>query len=191
MTGSPDEQILMSRSLLKYLSRLLGKTAMPTPSAGSTAPDFRLDTITGERLSLREALTRGPVLLAFFKVSCPTCQFTLPYIQRLYEQLQDKGVQTWGVVQDPAREAARFAAAYGLTLPILVDDAPYKVSSAYGLTHVPSMFLVRQDGRVEIFSESFCKSELLNIQTSLANALSATPPPLFLPTEKVPEFKPG
>ena len=164
---------------------------MPLVSARKIAPHFQLATTTGERLSLLEALARGPVLLAFFKVSCPTCQFTFPFLQRLYLQLGEHNVQVWGVVQDRAQDGAKFAAAFGLTFPILVDDSPYRVSRAYGLTHVPSLFLVKPDGRIEVFSEGFCKAEVVSIQESLAKALSATPPGLFLPTERIPEYKPG
>jgi len=56
---------------------------------------------------------------------------------------------------------------------------------------VPSLFLVKADGRVEISSEGFSKADLLAIQKSLAQLLSATPPALFLPTEGIPEYKPG
>ena len=164
---------------------------MPTLSPGKIAPTFQLATTTGEHLSLQEALAGGPVLLAFFKVSCPTCQFTFPFLQRLYQQLREQGVQTWGIVQDKAQDGARFADTFGVAFPILIDDSPYKVSRAYGLTHVPSLFLVKPDGRIETSSEGFCKADLLAIQRSLAQLLSATPPALFFPNEKIPEFKPG
>lgn len=164
---------------------------MPPLTAGKIAPHFQLATTTGERLSLLDALAHGPVLLAFFKVSCPTCQFTFPFLQRLYQQLREQNAQIWGIVQDRAQDGAKFAATFGLTFPILVDDSPYRVSQAYGLTHVPSLFLVKPDGRIEVFSEGFCKAEVVSIQESLAKALSATPPGLFLPTERIPEFKPG
>ena len=179
------------RVLLQYFSNLLGKKLMPTLSAGETAPTFQLATTTGERHSLPEALASGPVLLAFFKVSCPVCQFTFPFLQRLHEQLREQGVQIWGVVQDKAQDGAQFAASYGVTFPILIDEAPYRVSQAYHLTQVPSLFLVKPDGHVEISSEGFCKADLLAIQRSLAQLLSATPPALFLLTERVPEYKPG
>jgi len=164
---------------------------MPLLSAGATAPAFQLATTTGERLSLSEGLARGPVLLAFFKVSCPTCQFTFPYLQRLYEQLRGEGVQVWGIVQDKAKDGTLFAEAFGVTFPVLVDASPYKVSQAYGLTHVPSLFLVQPDGSIEISGHGFSKADVLAIQHSLAQTLSATPPALFLPTERIPEFKPG
>ena len=164
---------------------------MPLVSVGKIAPQFQLATTTGERLSLLEALAHGPVLLAFFKVSCPTCQFTFPLLQRLYQQLGEQNVQIWGVVQDRAQDGAKFAATFGLTFPILVDDSPYRVSRAYGLTHVPSLFLVKPDGSTEISSEGFCKADLLAIQSTLAKLVSATPTALFLPTERIPEYKPG
>jgi peroxiredoxin len=164
---------------------------MATLSTGKTAPTFQLATTTGERLSLPEALAGGPVLLAFFKVACPVCQFTFPFLERIFQQLHEQGVQIWGVVQDKAADGARFAASYEVTFPILIDDAPYKVSRLYNLEHVPTLFLVKPDGRVEIASEGFCKADLLAIQKSLAQLLSAAPPALFLPTEKIPEYKPG
>jgi peroxiredoxin len=181
----------MLRALLQYFSKLFGKTSMPLLSAGITVPYFQVATTTGERLSLQEALTHGPVLLAFFKVSCPTCQFTFPFLQRLYAQMQEQGVQIWGIVQGKAEDGGRFASTFRVTFPILIDDSPYKVSQAYGLKHVPSLFLVKPDGRIEISSDGFGKADVLAIQQSLARSLSATPPALFHPTERIPEFKPG
>jgi peroxiredoxin len=179
------------RVLLQYFAKLLGKKSMPTLSAGKTAPTFELATTTGEHLSLLNAISGGPVLLAFFKVACPTCQFTFPFLERIHQQRRGQGAQIWGVVQDKAQDGTRFASTYGVTFPILIDDAPYKVSRAYNLTYVPSLFLIKPDGRIEISSEGFCKADLLAIQRSLAQVHSATPPALFLPTERVPEYKPG
>jgi peroxiredoxin len=179
------------RVLLQYFSKLLGKKPVPALRAGNPAPTFELATAMGERLSLPQALAGGPVLLAFFKVACPTCQLIFPFLERMYQQLLEQRVQIWGVVQDKAQDGRRFAGTYSVTFPILVDDSPYQVSRAYGLTHVPSLFLVQPNGRIEICSDGFCKADLLAIQRSLAQALSATPPALFLPSEKIPEFKPG
>jgi peroxiredoxin len=182
---------MMLRVLLQYFSALLGKRPMPTLAAGKTAPTFQLATTTGESLSLQAALAKGPLLVAFFKVSCPTCQYTFPYLERLHQQLREHGVQIWGVVQDKVQDAERFAAAYTVTFPILVDDYPYKTSREYNLKCVPTLFLIAPDGRIEMSSEGFCKVDLLAIQKSLAQSLATTPSPLFLPSERVPEYKPG
>jgi peroxiredoxin len=179
------------RVLLQYGANLLGRKSMPPLTVGNTAPSFQLATTTGQRLSLPEALATGPVLLAFFKVSCPVCQFTFPFLERLHKQLRGQDVQIWGIVQDNAQDGARFAATYGVTFPILIDDSPYAVSRACNLSHVPTLFLVKPDGHIEISSDGFSKADLLAIQRSLTQTLSTTPPALFLASESIPEYKPG
>jgi len=156
---------------------------------GKAAPDFQLTTTDGKRLSLSEALAGGPVLLAFFKVTCPTCQYTFPFLERLQQQLP--GARIWGIVQDSAQDGARFAANFRVTFPILVDERNYPVSRAYDPEHVPTLFLVKSDGCIEITSEGFVKADLAAMQKSLAASLSVAPPALFLPTERIPEYKPG
>jgi peroxiredoxin len=164
---------------------------MPALSAGKAALSFELAGVDGQNYSLKDSLARGPVLVAFFKVSCPTCQYIFPFLERLYQQLRAQGAQVWGVVQDEARDAQRFAKEYGVTFPILVDDYPYELSRKYGLKYVPTIFLIAPDGKIGASSEGFSKADLLEIQKSLARSFSASLPPLFKPTEKIPEYKPG
>ena len=64
---------------------------MVTLTAGKTAPDFSLKTLDGKDFSLKSALAQGPVVLAFFKVSCPTCQYAFPYFERLFQSYKNKG----------------------------------------------------------------------------------------------------
>lgn len=164
---------------------------MPVLSPGKTAPLFELAGGDGQKYSLRASLARGPVLIAFFKVSCPTCQYTFPFLERIYQQLSPHGAQVWGVVQDEARDARQFAKQFGVTFPILVDNYPYNVSREYGLKYVPTIFLIEPDGNIAISSEGFSKADLLEIHKSLAQSSSASPEPLFKPAEKIPEYKPG
>jgi len=164
---------------------------MPVLKAGQSAPLFGLNTTDGKSYSLQEGLKHGPVLAAFFKVNCPTCQYTFPFLERLYQQLGSSGVQIWGISQDGIKDSQRFARDYAVTFPILVDDYPYRVSREYGLEYVPSIFLIAPDGVVTKGSEGFSKRDLLEIQKSLAQALAAPVGALFSPREKVPEYKPG
>ncbi len=177
--------------LLKYIEGIFGRRTVLTIAAGKAAPRFELLVTTGEKFALREALAKGPVLAAFFKVNCPTCQYTFPFLERLHQQFHAQGAQVLGIVQNDARDGKRFARDYDITFPILVDDQPYTVSRGYGLKYVPSIFLVGRDGQIACSSEGFVKADLLEIQKDLAQMLGATPPALFLPTEHIPEYKPG
>ncbi len=158
---------------------------------GQSAPQFGLSAIGGNKYSLQEGLKNGPVLAAFFKVACPTCQYTFPFLERLYQQLRSSGVQIWGISQDEVKDSRRFAREYSVTFPILIDDYPYHISREYGLECVPSIFLIAADGSIAIQSEGFAKPHLLEIQKSLAQTLSVSVGALFQPSEKIPEFKPG
>jgi hypothetical protein len=53
------------------------------------------------------------------------------------------------------------------------------------------MFLISGQGQVESATDGFDKKDLLAIHQRLAQRLSVNPTPLFLPNERVPEFKPG
>ena len=164
---------------------------MSVLKVGKAAPQFGLSATDGKKYSLQEGLKRGPVLVSFFKIACPTCQYTLPYLERLYQQLRSSGVQIWGISQDGVKDSQRFAREYAVTFPLLIDDYPYHISRKYGLEYVPSIFLIAADGSIAIQSEGFVKRHLLEIQKSLAQTLSASVGALFQPSEKVPEFKPG
>src|SRR2546422_9670437 len=164
---------------------------MPTLTTGKTAPPIELTNAEGKSYSLKSALAQGPVLTAFFKVSCPTCQFTLPFIERLYQQFRGRNVQVWGVSQDNERDTQQFAREYAVTFPILIDKDHYATSRGYGLEYVPTLFLIAQDGRIEISSEGLCTAYLLGFQASLSRSLSATPGELINAGEKFPNYMLG
>jgi len=95
--------------------------------------------IDGKIYSLEELRRKGPVLTAFFKISCPVCQFTFPFFARLYERYGSDDVTFLGISQDDAKATAGFAKQYGITFPIALDEKEkgYPASNAYGLTNVP------------------------------------------------------
>jgi peroxiredoxin len=164
---------------------------MSVLKAGKAAPHFELTATDGKSYSLQEGLKHGPVVAAFFKVACPVCQYTFPFLERLYQQLRSSGVHIWGISQDGVKDSQGFARQYALTFPILIDDYPYRISGEYRLEEVPSIFLIAPDGLIAVASEGFVKRDLLDIHESLAQTLSASVGALFSPKENVPEHKPG
>ncbi|MGB2901648.1 MAG: TlpA disulfide reductase family protein [Candidatus Acidiferrum sp.] len=160
--------------------------------AGSVAPGFSLKSLDGKEYSLNDLLQRGPVVAAFFKISCPVCQFTFPFLERLHKRYGGDGVTFLGISQDDARDTKDFAKEFGITFPMLIDDEDgYIVSNAYGLTNVPTIFLVDTDGTVRVSSMGFDKKDLETIAAELAQGRKIALAPLFLPDEVVPINKPG
>src|ERR1700682_5405914 len=143
---------------------------MAALETGTAAPDFTLPTVDGKQFSLREALARGPVLAAFFKISCPTCQYAFPFLQRLYEA-HGTSIAIVGISQNGKKDTAAFIKEYGLTFSVLLDDtSTYPVSNAYGLTNVPTIFWIAQDGEIEISSVGWIRKEMEELNQRVAQA---------------------
>ena len=160
-----------------------GKHKKQSLESGSRAPSFKLKSIDGVTQSLEEILAKGPVLLAFFKISCPVCQLALPYLERL---AASPSLQVVAISQDDAAATSGFRQRFGITFPALLDQSKegYPASNAYGITTVPSLFLVEKDGGIASSSTGFSKRDL----ESLGDRAGIQ---TFRPEENVPEWKAG
>ena len=178
--------------ILQRLSRWAASSEkMTTIIAGQTAPDFSLKSIDDTEYSLPRLLERGPVFISFFKISCPVCQFTFPFLERLYKRYGGKDVTFLGISQDNARATKEFADEYGVTFPMVLDSEGYPASNAYGLTNVPTSFLIDTDGAVKIASMGFNKKDLEAVAAVLSERNKIPLSVLFRPDESVPTNRPG
>jgi peroxiredoxin len=170
----------------------IGGFTMAALALGAKAPDFSLKSLDGKRFSLADELARGPVVLAFFKVSCPTCQYAFPFYERLHKAYGNQGVRLVGISQNDASETAAFGKDFGITFPVLLDDTrSYPVSNAYGLTNVPTIFWVAQDGEIEVSSVGWLKADFEEINRRMAEAGKSAPTAMFRPGEDVRDFRAG
>jgi peroxiredoxin len=165
---------------------------MPALVVGKKAPEFELKSTEGKRFSLGEELARGPVVLAFFKVSCPTCQYAFPFFERLHKVYAQKGVTLIGISQNNAKETAAFVKEFGVSFPVLLDDAQsYPVSNAYGLTNVPTLFWIAQDGEIEVSSVGWVKADFEAVNRKMAETGNIAPAAMFRANEEVRDFRAG
>jgi peroxiredoxin len=146
--------------LRNILEGQFGGRTMTALAAGKKAPDFELKTLDGKRFLLNDEVARGPVVLVFFKVSCPTCQYALPFFERLHMAYVRKGITLVGISQNDAKETSAFNKEFGITFPVLLDDTrSYPASNAYGLTNVPTIFWIAQDGEIEVSSVGWLRAD--------------------------------
>jgi len=177
--------------IVRFISRLFGGPGMGTLTAGTPAPTFALKDGGGKVYTLAEALKKGPVLLAFFKESCPTCQFAFPFLERIHKAIPDGSrVQMWGVSQSDAGDTRAFAREQGCTFPLLLDEDGYPVSNLYGLTTVPTLFLVDPDGTIQLSSVGFSRKDIEAVAAEFSRR-SGNPITVFRPSDIVPDYKPG
>jgi len=165
---------------------------MAALTTGKTAPDFTLPAMDGSKFTLKEALAKGPVVLAFFKISCPTCQYEFPFLERIYKAYGKKNVTIVGISQNEKKDTALFIREFGVTFPVLLDEThSYPVSNAYGLTNVPTVFWIGQDGEIEISSVGWSREEVREINAKTARTLGDQLMPVFRAAEQVADFRAG
>lgn len=166
---------------------------MAALEAGILAPDFTLSTLESHQVSLKHLLDRGPVVLAFFKVSCPVCQYAFPFYERMFHANQGANVTVLGISQNDMRKTADFRHEYGVNFPLAIDDDAnhYAVSNAYGLTNVPTLFYIAQGGEIELSSVGWSKSDVDEVNAKLATYRGQKPSVLWRAGESIQEFRGG
>jgi len=162
---------------------MFGRKHKTMLATGEQAPAFDLKNLAGGKQSLEQILAKGPVLLAFYKISCPVCQLTAPYLERL---AASEKLQIIGISQDDDASTRGFLDRFGVKFPTLLDQSSeqYPASNAYGISSVPSMFLVEPDGRISKSIGGFSKRDLEDV----GKRAGVAP---FRPDEHVPEWKAG
>ena len=147
---------------------------------GRRAPSFTLaDMETGSPVS--DPWTEGRVVLAFFKVTCPVCQMTAPKVQAL----ADGGARVVAIGQDPAPKLLKYAERHGQHVPTLAEPPPYRVADAFGVTAVPTLFLVGAEGVVEDNVGGWDRDGWNRV------AAAAGAGPVSRPGDGLPPFRPG
>lgn len=161
-------------------------------TAGTKSPEFELKAMDGTPFALNEELLQGPVVLAFFKVSCPTCQYAFPFLERLERAYKRKGGRIIGVSQNDAKQTADFTKEFSVTFPVLLDDTDrYPVSNAYGLTNVPTMFWIGRDREIELASVGWVKADFEALSRKMAESANISVAMVFKPGEDVRDFRAG
>ncbi len=151
---------------------------------GTPFPSIALRDETGAPL----AAPRGETLYAVFKTTCPTCELTWPFLERIRRV---GGLEVLAVSQDDTRKTRDFAERLGTRLDTAYDANPWPASDALGVTNVPTLFRVGADGVVAETLVGFDR-ERLRALARRAAALAGKPPvELFLPDDHAPAIKPG
>ncbi len=148
---------------------------IPSPREGFLAPDFRLDTIDGNQITLSDL--RGKVVMVNIWASwCPPCRAEMPAIEQVYQKNKDQGLEVLAVnttYQDDASAAAQFAQDFGLTFPILLDRDG-SVSQRYQLRALPTTYFIDRQGIIRAVVPGGPMSESL-IESKLADLLAESP----------------
>ena len=164
---------------------------MTIVTVGKRAPGFQLKGTDGKQYEFKGNGPAALTVLSFFKNTCPTCQLTVPYLEKMYQTYKGLDVHFWGIEQDPAEQSREFARQYGLSFSVLPETAPYPVSNSYDISIVPTIFLIDDTGQVLSSTVSFVKQELKALSQEIAKRVNTVPAEVFGPNDTAPALKPG
>jgi peroxiredoxin len=171
--------------------------ASPSPLApGRPAPEATFVRPGGQKRTTADLLSEGrgvPLLLAFFKTSCPTCRLAWPYLQRLHEAYGGTAVKIVGVSQNGADESARYFEEFGKArFDLVLDPEPaFAASNAFGVEAVPHFVLVSPAGALEEIFAGWSKAKMEALASRLALSRSLAYVPVIPPGDPVREFQSG
>ncbi len=137
----------------------------PTPpQVGDSAPDFELESLAGEHVSLEQVREQGPVVLVVLRgfpgYQCPICGVQVANLRKHQDKFAAAGVNVLLVYPGPSDELRARADEFlrGKALPDgfhLLLDPDYTFTDAYGLrwdapreTAYPSAFVIDGEGTV-------------------------------------------
>ncbi len=164
---------------------------MATRTAGDAPVDFAFQGVDGKTYSTTEARRDGLLLLAFYKVSCPVCQFTHPYLERFQQAYAGKGFQIWGVSQDDADATISYARTYGnVTFPQVMDEG-LKATVAYDLVSVPTLYLLDAGDKILWQTAGWNREELNRVSQMIAERLGVPAVKIVEDDDPAPVFRPG
>ncbi len=132
----------------------LGCSARESPARGaeigSLAPDFQLNDLNGQPVSLSDFRGR-PVLVNFWASWCPPCRAEMPFIQDIFadKKWADEGLVVLAMdIGESLPTVSEFVKNYGLTFPVLLDITK-DVSLEYHISAIPTTFLIDRDGIIQ------------------------------------------
>jgi peroxiredoxin len=140
----------LSWTVARVLMVALVVLALTSPGwgAGKPAPNFSLkDVLQGKEYSLSQFKGKV-VVINFFTFFCGPCRDEMPDLNKIYNQLKGKGLQTLGIALSSDPTQIRFLVKQlGLEYPVLIGND--KVSDSYGsIAVVPTTVIIDKEGNI-------------------------------------------
>lgn len=146
--GRPPASLLVLLVLSAALvAACAGDGGPQPPRMGEVAPPYPAVTLEGDTVRL-EAFRGRTVLLNLWATWCAPCREETPFLQSLYEENRDRGLEIVGISldsRDQKEAVADFVEEYGVTYSILWDPA-MRGMERYQVLGLPATFLLDAEG---------------------------------------------
>lgn len=119
---------------------------------GNLAPDFELETLTGDVVKLSDY--RGKkVMVNFWATWCPPCRAEIPDMQKFYEKHDIEILAINLTETEPSRgQVNGFVDEFGMTFPVLLDNDLTVAEDTYKIQPIPSSFFIDTKGIIRFYA---------------------------------------
>ncbi len=141
---------------------------------GDHAPDFELESNTGEKIKLSSYFGKKKIVLFFYvKNNTPGCTAEVKGIRNHYSEIS-KEYEVFGINQDHKESHADFCQKYDLPFKILSDPGRrvallYDAKGALGMYTRRITYLIGLNGKIENIVEGMGASNHIEFVQSLSN----------------------
>ena len=124
-----------------------GTVSEPVPVPSREAPDFQLQSLDGQTVSL-SGLRGRPVILNFWATWCGPCRLEMPHLQAASEDARwtEQGLVILAVnLGESTPQVESFMEDNGLSFPVLLDTE-LEVARLYNASSIPVTYFIDRNG---------------------------------------------
>ncbi len=136
---------------------------------GRRAPEFKLENVEGDYMSLQDELGEGPVLLSFWATWCKPCIEEMTKYKDIYSEYKDKGLKVLAISIDDERTVAKvkpFVRSKNYPFPVLLDTNS-EVARKYYAQNVPYSVLLDKSGNIVYTHLGYMKGDELKMKNKI------------------------
>ena len=135
-----------------------GTASTPAEQSGQQAPEFTLDTMDGNQISLSDYRGKKVVLIDFWSTTCKPCLQEMPELVKIYNERKDKGFEILAIATDPPETVANVrpvAKNHGMIFPVLLDEESEVMDLYNPKGTLPFTLVVNRAGNIVLKRASY------------------------------------
>ena len=161
---------------MKYLTLILFFAFTVTfaqNAVNKKAPDFELETISGDEVALSDFLGDGPVLINFWATWCKPCVEEMKYYQEIYDKYKERGLTLLAISEDNERSVAKvipYIRSNNYNFTVLLDP-DNSVARDYYVRVVPHTYVIDANGNIVLSHSGYKKGDEKEVEKIIVELL--------------------